>query len=1034
MKIVLIHIILIVTNLTFLFAQSTKISHGNGIKADKSSPDIVFSHLSEKDGLSYNLVTDIIQDKDGILWIGTLFGLNRFDGKRFEVFKKNKIDKQAIHQNVITELCEDPDGNIWGSTEDGIFCFDKKNNIFSNYSNPDVTIYPRTHSILCDQRGQIWAGSDAGLIKFHRSNSRFQFFVHDPADSTSISHSRVGKNAIAEDPKGRGLWIATQKGLNLFLPEKNKFINYRNHTSEIYNDHDVNALFVSKSGMIWYFDGQTKEIIGFKNPEEGVLFKIPISGAIKNPYGGLLFETSYHHLWYSSNSYETVKIEYLNGNKMELIKNDISNPASISGDYIGGAWEDRDKSVWFGTIAGISRFNINRMFYKTEKLSAKYPELDNNWQITCLSQNPVDKKWWVGTRDGKVYLHDALNNISEMIDFPSMSKKDAGAGFITDIEFINGKAIFCFAGKRTYQYDIKSKKYMPFEGLKGSYTDYKTRVIVQESDSTYIFGNNNVPLLRWNSISGKLEEIRYKNQNAKNGSKYGGGWLCASKGKGTWLAASGSTVGYIHPGDSIIQTIPLKIGMEVNQGGFYNSMNVDRNGDVWFSFIAQGLYRLRKIKDRISSENDVELKLWDSSNGLINENIQSSVMDVNGKIWCSAFNKFSVFNPSTNNFFNFKVSLSENNSFYYNYVIPLENGHILTNIKGNLVEFFPERIVTEYPNNEPIISILQLPNKKIYLSGQEKVTLEPHENFITISFGCTSIQEYYPYKFSYMLEGINSSWVEADQKAEATYSDLSPGRYTFRLKAVSTDNKWESKEKTIQIIIKAPFYKTWWFTILVVFIIGAILFYILRARIKNIKNINQLKSKAQLLEKEKTVVMYENLKQHLNPHFLFNSLTSLSSLIRIDPKQAGDFLDKMSKVYRYILKNKDNETVPLIEELKFVELYNQLQKTRFSDGLIITIDIPEDLQYRKIAPVTLQNLVENAIKHNIADAETPLYIKIYSKDDYLIVQNNLQKKNFVETSNKQGQNSMISLYRYLSSRPVMIEENDKFYTVRIPLI
>ena len=180
--------------------------------------------------------------------------------------------------------------------------------------------------------------------------------------------------------------------------------------------------------------------------------------------------------------------------------------------------------------------------------------------------------------------------------------------------------------------------------------------------------------------------------------------------------------------------------------------------------------------------------------------------------------------------------------------------------------------------------------------------------------------------------------------------------------------------------------------------------------------------------------MYENLKQHLNPHFLFNSLTSLSSLIRIDPKQAGDFLDKMSKVYRYILKNKDNETVPLIEELKFVELYNQLQKTRFSDGLIITIDIPEDLQYRKIAPVTLQNLVENAIKHNIADAETPLYIKIYSKDDYLIVQNNLQKKNFVETSNKQGQNSMISLYRYLSSRPVMIEENDKFYTVRIPLI
>jgi LytS/YehU family sensor histidine kinase len=180
--------------------------------------------------------------------------------------------------------------------------------------------------------------------------------------------------------------------------------------------------------------------------------------------------------------------------------------------------------------------------------------------------------------------------------------------------------------------------------------------------------------------------------------------------------------------------------------------------------------------------------------------------------------------------------------------------------------------------------------------------------------------------------------------------------------------------------------------------------------------------------------MYENLKQHLNPHFLFNSLTSLSSLITSDPKLAGDFLDKMSKVYRYILKNRENETVPLSEELKFVELYNQLQKTRFENGLFVNVNIDEEYHHRKIAPVTMQNLVENAIKHNIADVDSPLVIELFTESDYLVVRNNLQRKKFVDTSNKQGLSSMLSLYRYLSSRPMEIIEDEKYFTVKIPLI
>jgi LytS/YehU family sensor histidine kinase len=196
----------------------------------------------------------------------------------------------------------------------------------------------------------------------------------------------------------------------------------------------------------------------------------------------------------------------------------------------------------------------------------------------------------------------------------------------------------------------------------------------------------------------------------------------------------------------------------------------------------------------------------------------------------------------------------------------------------------------------------------------------------------------------------------------------------------------------------------------------------------------KLENKSQLLEKEKAQVMYENLKQQLNPHFLFNSLTSLSSLIRMNPDMAGNFLESLSKTYRYILKSRDSELVPLVNEIRFAETYVRLQQTRFEKGMQVNFNISEELYHRKIAPVTLQNMIENAIKHNIIDEESPLVINIYTQDDYIIVRNNLQKKNFVETSNRQGLSNLLSLYHYLSDKKVSIEEDKDFFMVKIPLL
>lgn len=188
------------------------------------------------------------------------------------------------------------------------------------------------------------------------------------------------------------------------------------------------------------------------------------------------------------------------------------------------------------------------------------------------------------------------------------------------------------------------------------------------------------------------------------------------------------------------------------------------------------------------------------------------------------------------------------------------------------------------------------------------------------------------------------------------------------------------------------------------------------------------------LEKEKALVQYDNLKNQLNPHFLFNSLSSLNSLIFENPPLASDFLQQLSKVYRYVLDNKDKNLVTLQTETAFVGHYATLLQTRFANALQITFAIDDENRARKIVPVTLQILFENAIKHNIATPDTPLHITVSCSDGYLLVQNNLQRKHIIETSNGQGLDNLKNLYRYLSEQPVVVEETTRTFCVKIPLI
>ncbi|MGZ8552379.1 MAG: sensor histidine kinase [Chitinophagaceae bacterium] len=188
------------------------------------------------------------------------------------------------------------------------------------------------------------------------------------------------------------------------------------------------------------------------------------------------------------------------------------------------------------------------------------------------------------------------------------------------------------------------------------------------------------------------------------------------------------------------------------------------------------------------------------------------------------------------------------------------------------------------------------------------------------------------------------------------------------------------------------------------------------------------------IEKEKSMLQYHHLKNQVNPHFLFNTFTSLDGLIQTNPDLASDFVRHLSKVYRYVLAHKENEVVSLQTEVDFIQHYISLLTIRYKHVLTITMDISQSALEKGIVMVTLQMLIDNAIKHNSLQAETPLQVRIWDEDGYLHIHNNKQLRRQIETSNKQGLQQLKELYSYLAKQEIIVKETVDTFEINLPLL
>jgi two-component system LytT family sensor kinase len=223
---------------------------------------------------------------------------------------------------------------------------------------------------------------------------------------------------------------------------------------------------------------------------------------------------------------------------------------------------------------------------------------------------------------------------------------------------------------------------------------------------------------------------------------------------------------------------------------------------------------------------------------------------------------------------------------------------------------------------------------------------------------------------------------------------------------------------------------------IVIFLMNFVLYneYVTEQWKQSVEEKAKLQVEAAELQKEKSLMQYHHLKNQVNPHFLFNAFTSLDGLIQTNQNLASEYVRHLSKVYRYVLEHKENEVVRVATEMEFIQHYISLLNIRFGEAIKVEMSVSLQAKEKGIVMVTLQMLIDNAIKHNSVHQKTPLTINVWDQNGSLFVQNNKQLRKQIDHSTKHGLKQLTQLYSYLTSSKVVIADEEKSFAVQIPLL
>ena len=954
---------------------------------------------------SNNIIKEIFEDSKGFLWVLSESGLCRYNHKIDNFIHFNSIpnDNNSISSDIIKRVVEDNSQNLWFLTVNGLNKYNRDQNNFTRYPFDNIELTKKLkffpYLLMPDKKGQLWIGTNNGLLRFNTNLNQYTWFKGDPSNKSDLSGNIITNLFIDKD---NNAWVGTENGINRYNSESCNFEQYVAKYSYLRYSYVVN-IFQDRTGEIW--------VLGFMQPSKtGYLSKInlltkEIDNINESKYnsesiGKKLLSTPYKdrtgNLWFGSFENGVYKYTPVNKN-FEHYSPVQDNPSSLGGFSVWGFTEDNDHNLWVALYnQGFDKFDP-----RTGIFTHYLPKLITRNGLTA-SVNSISKAsnndLLIATSGGGLLRFNSKSGvIKQYLNNPRDTTTIASNRVRNAIVDKNGNLWVALFNGLDFL-DIKTEKFTHFKhdptninslssnNVWGSFLDKNEDLWISTAGTGYID--------RYNTKTKQFTHFKSKSSDATG--LLSNKALCITEDtKGNiWFGTGGG-------GLSMFDRKTQKFRHWTETDGLPNNtiygIVEDELGCLWLSTN----HGLSKFDVRNGTFTNYNVFSGLQSNEF---NMGSSYKGYDNKIYFGGINGFNVVNPH-----NIVKDTIPNETVFTSFQVLNKEVKVIPPDKRNLIDKNdPDKIIS-------VDNTLFLPKSITYT---KRIKLTFREKVLTIEFAALDFRNPEKTRYRYKMNKLDRDWNYSGNRRFVTYTNLRPGEYTLKVTSTNPDGEWNPIPTELIIVITPPFWLTWWFIAIFIIFLASLIICVVRIREKNLKqaklnleakvkkrtheivekneelklrNIQILKQKEEIAYQAKQLkveLISQNqaselalLRSQINPHFLFNTLNNIYSLVYQKTDSAPEAVMRLSEIMRYMLYDASVEKVLLENEINYLKSFIELQGLRLKNKEFVQFNIQGQYNGLTLSPMLLIPFVENAFKHGIKKGVNPgIIINLTVKD------------------------------------------------------
>jgi len=918
-----------------------------------------FRNFTVEDGVAQSQVYSLLQDHRGYLWMGTRGGgISRFDGINFKTF----TEKDGLINSYIYKIKEDAANQLWITTNNGLSKYNGTS--FTNFTPKDATGPVAIYDIAFDGKNKKWLATSSGLLVFENG-----VFTNV---SAQLNLPRTTVNTVLIDQQSR-IWFGTGKGLFRLETVNGKLELITLSKESRYLSNAINSLTEDAKGTIWigtygdgayYYDGFHFSRIDWHHE----LYTRTVLDIYCDRSDNVWFATLNHGV-----------IHY---NKTTKAFASLTEAEGLSNNHVRSILQDNTGSLWFGTSGGGICNYVGKQFTTYDKSTG----LGGNYIYSVFRDQ--QQRLWIGTSQKglSLFSHGHFSTFSAQSGFADVKVKAIAEGN-------DGWLYFGTDGQGVYGYDGTQFRLIPrLENL------YVRGIQKDQNGDLWIAtaGSGLLKITPTGSIQPTIVSLTVRKGLLQNRLTC----LHIDKQNRVWYGTENNGIGCVD------KDTPSRNTLQINRGlrsKVIRSITEDQSGFLWIGTAGAGIASVHLYHGAEQTRN------YDHTNGLTSSNIYLLTVDRSNNLIVGSETGLDYIQLAPNRKPISIKHFGKGEGFTgvetcQNAVFNDADGTIWFGTINGLSRYNPSNSVKN--THEPITSFIDV--KLFYESlsntayqsaiGEwntvKELWLPYDQNHLSFDFLAINFSNPEAVRYKWKLAGFDQRWSPPSKEQRIVYSNISPGDYTFLVKACNEDGIWNKKPITIAIHIAAPFWQRGWFIgLIVLFIVGCVvvLFKWQTNRIRT--KSNELQQRFQL-EKELVELEQKALRLQMNPHFIFNALNSIQSQIGTGNEQeARYYLAKFSRLMRQILDNSRNALISLEEEISTLENYLLIEQFCTGNRFDYAITVDESLEkdFIKIPPMLLQPFVENAIKHgfrfnDVQDQDKRGLIQIHFSDQFNLLE------------------------------------------------